>query len=269
MKALILFLIPASLTAQTWTHGPGVFPCSTQTPNTIAVNPNDGLPYYLRYDASAIWASDLSTDEAINAGFGGGMHTVQYIIRVSSNDLRSWYVPLRSGQVYPGPGTQYPAPYRDAPVRNRPGKTLCGEWRSVNGLSDTAVCPSGASIPTYASLIANVVNGEWRTAWLGSNGVNATVRIPQCAHPTTPTPTPSRTPVPPTATPTRTPTPTVDPAWPQIEALFRNFITVGCGGGNFCPDRPITRREVAVWLANAMHYNLQPCQHIFADVPCQ
>jgi hypothetical protein len=37
-----------------------------------------------------------------------------------------------------------------------------------------------------------------------------------------------------------------------IEALAASGITSGCGGGNFCPDQPVTRGEVAKFLANAL-----------------
>jgi ELWxxDGT repeat protein len=41
-----------------------------------------------------------------------------------------------------------------------------------------------------------------------------------------------------------------------IEQLAADGITSGCGGGNFCPDLPITRGEMAVFLAVAFHLPL-------------
>jgi trimeric autotransporter adhesin len=41
-----------------------------------------------------------------------------------------------------------------------------------------------------------------------------------------------------------------------IEQLAADGITGGCGGGNFCPDQPITRAEMAVFLATAFHLPL-------------
>jgi ELWxxDGT repeat protein len=41
-----------------------------------------------------------------------------------------------------------------------------------------------------------------------------------------------------------------------IEQLAADGITNGCGGGNFCPDQPITRGEMAVFLATAFHLPL-------------
>jgi len=37
-----------------------------------------------------------------------------------------------------------------------------------------------------------------------------------------------------------------------IEALAASHITGGCGNGNFCPDAPLTRGQMAVFLAKAL-----------------
>jgi hypothetical protein len=37
-----------------------------------------------------------------------------------------------------------------------------------------------------------------------------------------------------------------------VEALVAAGITAGCGGGNFCPDAPVTRGQMAVFLAAAL-----------------
>jgi len=42
------------------------------------------------------------------------------------------------------------------------------------------------------------------------------------------------------------------PFFQHIEALFGSGITAGCGSGNFCPDRVVTRGEMAVFLAKAL-----------------
>lgn len=49
--------------------------------------------------------------------------------------------------------------------------------------------------------------------------------------------------------------PTSNPYYQFIEALYASAITAGCGGGNFCPDRNITRKEVATWMAKALGLN--------------
>jgi hypothetical protein len=46
--------------------------------------------------------------------------------------------------------------------------------------------------------------------------------------------------------------PTNDSAFQFVEALVASGITVGCGGGNYCPDAPLTRRQMAVFLSKAL-----------------
>ena len=41
-------------------------------------------------------------------------------------------------------------------------------------------------------------------------------------------------------------------AFRHIEALAASGITVGCGGGNYCPENNVTRAEMAVFLAKAL-----------------
>jgi len=57
---------------------------------------------------------------------------------------------------------------------------------------------------------------------------------------------------PPPATPTFGDVPSTDGAWAYIEALAASGITAGCGGGNYCPDATLTRRQMAVFLAKAL-----------------
>jgi hypothetical protein len=57
---------------------------------------------------------------------------------------------------------------------------------------------------------------------------------------------------PPPATPTFGDVPSTDPAWQYVEALVASGITAGCGNGNYCPDAPLTRRQMAVFLAKAL-----------------
>jgi len=61
---------------------------------------------------------------------------------------------------------------------------------------------------------------------------------------------------------------------PSVEKLFRNGITAGCGGGNYCRNAPVRRDQMAVFLLRARHgtfgasYAPPPCVGSFADVPC-
>jgi hypothetical protein len=56
-----------------------------------------------------------------------------------------------------------------------------------------------------------------------------------------------------------------------IEELFNEGITGGCGGGNYCPDNPVTRAQMAVFLLKAQHgsaYTPPVCAGLFGDVTC-
>ena len=46
--------------------------------------------------------------------------------------------------------------------------------------------------------------------------------------------------------------PTNHPFFQYIEALAASGITGGCGSGNYCPDTPVTRGQMAVFLAKAL-----------------
>jgi len=56
-----------------------------------------------------------------------------------------------------------------------------------------------------------------------------------------------------------------------IERLAAEGITGGCGGSNYCPDNPVTRAQVAVFLLKAEHGNAYApptCTGAFGDVIC-
>jgi hypothetical protein len=46
--------------------------------------------------------------------------------------------------------------------------------------------------------------------------------------------------------------PASDFGYQYIEALSASGITGGCGGGSYCPDAPLTRRQMAIFLAKAL-----------------
>lgn len=46
--------------------------------------------------------------------------------------------------------------------------------------------------------------------------------------------------------------PTSHPFHQYIEALLTSQITAGCGGNDYCPDAPLTRGQMAVFLAKAL-----------------
>ena len=56
-----------------------------------------------------------------------------------------------------------------------------------------------------------------------------------------------------------------------IEALAAEGITGGCGGGNYCPQNPVRRDQMAVFLLKAKYgsgYTPPPCTGQFGDVLC-
>lgn len=57
-----------------------------------------------------------------------------------------------------------------------------------------------------------------------------------------------------------------------VTTLARNEVTAGCGGGNYCPDSPVTRAQMAVFLLASKEgtgYAPPACvAPLFADVPC-
>jgi hypothetical protein len=65
------------------------------------------------------------------------------------------------------------------------------------------------------------------------------------------------------------PCPSTFAAW--IEAMANEGITGGCGSGNFCPQTPVRRDQMAVFLLKAEHgrdYVPPPCTGTYADVAC-
>lgn len=65
------------------------------------------------------------------------------------------------------------------------------------------------------------------------------------------------------------PTPAFAVDW--IEELYVEGLTGGCGGGNYCPDQPVRRDQMAVFLLKSEHgstYTPPVCAGVFADVPC-
>ena len=56
----------------------------------------------------------------------------------------------------------------------------------------------------------------------------------------------------PPTSPTFGDVPDTHPVYRYIEALSSSGITGGCGNGNYCPDGPLTRGQMAVFLAKAL-----------------
>ena len=80
--------------------------------------------------------------------------------------------------------------------------------------------------------------------------------------------------VPPPATGIFNDVPPSDPFAPWIEELFRRGVVAGCGtpgGPNYCPDDPVLRDQMAVFLLRTLEgaaYVPPACSGIFDDVEC-
>jgi len=60
---------------------------------------------------------------------------------------------------------------------------------------------------------------------------------------------------PPAATGVFSDVPTSMPLAPWVEELARLVVTTGCGGTSYCPNNPVTRGQMAVFLAKTFHRN--------------
>jgi len=60
-------------------------------------------------------------------------------------------------------------------------------------------------------------------------------------------------------------------AYPWVETIFHNGITLGCGNGSYCPESSVTRAEMALFLLRSKHGSawVPPAATgtVFSDVP--
>jgi hypothetical protein len=64
--------------------------------------------------------------------------------------------------------------------------------------------------------------------------------------------------------------PAASPFCRWVEELARRGVVAGCGGGNYCPQQPVTREQMAVFVLRTLDPMLNPpaCTvPLFADVP--
>ncbi len=74
-------------------------------------------------------------------------------------------------------------------------------------------------------------------------------------------------------TPAFSDVPCSDPRAPWVNELVRRGVTAGCGGGAYCPDSPVTRDQMAVFLlvtkeGAGYHPGFTCLSAPFTDVPC-
>jgi hypothetical protein len=65
--------------------------------------------------------------------------------------------------------------------------------------------------------------------------------------------------------------PTTHMFYADVETIFHHGVTAGCGNGSYCPEAPVRRDEMAVFLLKARHgssYVPPFCTGVFLDVSC-
>jgi subtilisin-like proprotein convertase family protein len=75
---------------------------------------------------------------------------------------------------------------------------------------------------------------------------------------------------PPAAVGIFTDVPQADPFAPWIEELYNRGVVAGCGGGAYCPDSPVLRQQMAVFLLKTLlgsGYTPPAAAGLFGDVP--
>ena len=124
-------------------------------------------------------------------------------------------------------------------------------WRFVEGIylvqitagcAGDAYCPDSAT--TRGQMAVFLLRGRFGPAYTPPPCTTATFIDVPCSHPFAP--------------------------W--IYDLVARQVTAGCGGGSYCPDAPVTREQMAVFLLRTQegpNYTPPPCTTpVFADVPC-
>jgi hypothetical protein len=126
--------------------------------------------------------------------------------------------------------------------------------------------PVGTIVPLFS--LDNTPHTDWETdinpvplgiLWIGSFEFNRTLILDMEISPSS---NPQyfgsvevwwkRTVSPAPATATFSDVPPSSPQFKFVEALHAAGITAGCGGGNYCPNDPVTRGQMAVFIATAL-----------------
>jgi plastocyanin len=100
------------------------------------------------------------------------------------------------------------------------------------------------SSPAITESVQNLNNAYFVTAFETSQTLNIQLRTVRIYYKLAISPAPQ--------TATFTDVPTTHPFFRFVEALYASGLSGGCGGGNFCPDTPVTRGQMAVFLAGAL-----------------
>lgn len=130
----------------------------------------------------------------------------------------------------PGADCPYSATGDDA--TNGPGSILLDVNATIASRADLSPSPGAEDVKWVVYVDIPVTNGT-----IGFGGVRMTWRRQVAPAP---------------STATFADVPVTDLYHPFVEAIAAAGITSGCGSGNFCPDAPVLRRQMAVFIARAL-----------------
>lgn len=138
------------------------------------------------------------------------------------------------------------------------GATPAGSITNISAIATTGTTPTpGCAFysvaPTSSTTIDNAANNYWIAfSWEGF-GFGNTIRVHsfRIYYRLQVSPAPAVATFP-------NDVPTTHPFFRFIEAMAASGITGGCGPGSFCPDNPVTRGQMAVFLATALGLHFAP-----------
>ena len=120
-----------------------------------------------------------------------------------------------------------------------PIATLTGTANTGCGAAGTI----GVVVPTVDNFFGEyLLDVEWPAGGPNNSTISLAGAIVGWKYQVSPAP----------ATATFPDVPTSDSGFQYVEALVASGITAGCGGGNYCPDNTLTRRQMAVFLSKAL-----------------
>jgi S-layer homology domain len=171
-------------------------------------------------------------------------------------------------QNIPRPSQHWDTTFDETLSTSDPHHRWAKRWTVHAGLSFADVSPTSTFYPFVENIFHNGITGGCGAGvFCPTNPVTRaqmSVFLLKAKH--------GKSYVPPPCTPgvfADVPCPSLFADW--IEELAAETITAGCGGGNFCPDDPVTRQQMAVFLLKALigsGYTPPACAGIFGDVAC-
>jgi hypothetical protein len=178
--------------------------------------------------------------------------TAGFITR-NSNSVVTWFAPVRlpAGAVITrlelAACTAATGGVEFALLRSKvpPGSGV--EELAVGNANAPSVCDRFSVTPSTPPVIENANATHWLrlTTRLGSGFESVRIFYHLQVHPSP-------------GTATFADVPTSHPFFQFVEALVASGITVGCGGGDYCPDQAVTRGQMAVFLSKALGLHFAP-----------